>query len=822
MDCLKEDELRGLLAGVTAPADDLAAHLDACGGCRMAMDRLAGIAGARDATAKRLMEALPPTPALVQAMDNLRRIEEQEPDTITEELALLPVVSGYELLERVGQGGMSEVYLAREVKLDRLVAIKFMNKEFASSGQARQRFLREARAAAAVKHDNVIDIYAINDQDKVPFLVMDFVSGSLQERIDKGILELKEILRIGIQTALGLAAAHKQGLVHRDIKPANILLQNGVERVKITDFGLARAVDDASQSQSGIIAGTPAYMSPQQADAESVDHRSDLYSLGAVMYAMATGHPPFRAKSIGEILKLVRTKEPRPIREANPELPEWLERFIAQLMAKAPEKRFNSAGEVAELLTAELAKLQAPKPSLPPSSLKTRWLLLLAGLAGIAALAFVALGVAWALGAFAGATEGSRDGQQEHPSPNTVSEPPFAILAHGERHETVHPTLADAVASARSGDTIEVRGNGPFLTKPISLRRKALAIRAGRGFRPHLLCQPDDPKVNAPLLATGAPLLLEGLELQRVGNPKTEDNTGITVLTSKQAPLHISHCRFIGAKVGAVLDVYGSEDFVLQHSELVGATHTGIYYHNENDRPAILSLENNIMSADAHGLWFYRRLPDKARIQVVARHNTVLTGQSGSPLNFGIGHSLEGVKLAGPKPNMFALKVKGNILQGATTLSFFPADATVPLEDAVALLPALLSIQDEGNLYSPETWFVGAGRAGSKPAHVDRLKTLKEWLKFWGIAEAAAASQLGSASFQGGDVCAKALVPTPQLKPADFRLAVGSPGKGREGKDVGADVDKVGPGNPYEAWKKTKDYADWQKKTQDILAGGKP
>src|SRR5262249_42840754 len=116
------------------------------------------------------------------------------------------------------------------------------------------------------------------------------------ERIDRsGTLELKEVLRIGMQTAVGLAAAHSQGLIHRDIKPANILLENGVERVKITDFGLARAADDTSLSQSGVVAGTPQYMAPEQASGEAVDHRADLFSLGSVLYAMCTGQPPFRA-----------------------------------------------------------------------------------------------------------------------------------------------------------------------------------------------------------------------------------------------------------------------------------------------------------------------------------------------------------------------------------------------------------------------------------------------------------------------------------------------------------------------------------------------
>src|SRR5262249_12343089 len=156
----------------------------------------------------------------------------------------------------------------------------------AISASARQRFVREARAAAAITHDNIIAIYAVEDAGPVPYLVMQFIDGpTLQSKIDcTGPLALQEGLRIGLQIAEGLAAAHRHGLIHRDIKPANILLENGIERVKISDFGLAHAVDEDSQVPSGFIAGTPAYMSPQQARGEQVDHRSDLYSLGTVLY----------------------------------------------------------------------------------------------------------------------------------------------------------------------------------------------------------------------------------------------------------------------------------------------------------------------------------------------------------------------------------------------------------------------------------------------------------------------------------------------------------------------------------------------------------
>jgi len=266
----------------------------------------------------------------------------------------------YEVLDVVGRGGMGIVLRGFDEKLHRVVAIKALAPHLAGSGMARQRFAREARAAAAVSNDHVIAIHAVEEAGPVPYLVMHFVNGqTLQDKLDRtGPPSLKEVLRIGLQIAEGLGAAHKQGLIHRDVKPANILLENGVERVRITDFGLARAADDASLTQSGVIAGTPAYMSPEQAEGKPVDPRSDLFSLGSVLYALCTGHPPFRAGSTVAVLKRVCDDTPRPIREINPEIPGWLEAVIHRLHAKDPAKRFETATEVAQLLGRHLAQLQ--------------------------------------------------------------------------------------------------------------------------------------------------------------------------------------------------------------------------------------------------------------------------------------------------------------------------------------------------------------------------------------------------------------------------------------------------------------------------------
>jgi hypothetical protein len=283
----------------------------------------------------------------------------------------------YDVLRVIGRGGFGIVLKAFDESLHRVVAIKVLSPAYAAIVAARKRFIREARANAAVKNEHIVAIYEVQAEAQPPYLVMELIEGvSLQDKLDtQGPLGVTEILRIGMQIAEGLAAAHKQGLVHRDIKPANILLENGVERVKITDFGLARAVDDASMTQSGTVAGTPMYMSPEQAEGLAVDSRSDLFSLGTVLYAMATGHPPFRASGTHAVLKRVIEAAPRPIRESNPEVPDWLEAFIAKLHAKKPADRFQTAQEVAEALGQGLAHVQQPGNMAAPAMAATvkRW-----------------------------------------------------------------------------------------------------------------------------------------------------------------------------------------------------------------------------------------------------------------------------------------------------------------------------------------------------------------------------------------------------------------------------------------------------------------
>ena len=385
------------LLGDTLPPDQrepYERHLESCPVCQGCLDQSEECRDALLQLARRTGDpTLAPTDAtLIQVLDRLQEVKPADrpvpagpPDLYFLAPAGRPGVLGmlgeYEVQEVIGQGGMGVVLKAYEPALHRLVAVKVLGAAVAGSAVARKRFAREARAAAAVCHDHIVAVHGVHEADGLPYLVMQYVAGeSLQDRLDRsGPLEVEEIVRIGLQTARGLAAAHAQGLIHRDIKPANLLLSEAAAphrtdgtkgahgphpshkfMVKITDFGLARMVDDVGLTQNGVAAGTPEYMAPEQARGEIIDHRADLFSLGSVLYAMCTGASPFRGSTAVSVLRQVSDQTPAPVREFNPDAPAWLEAIIDRLMAKNPADRFQSAAEVASLLEGCLMHLRQP------------------------------------------------------------------------------------------------------------------------------------------------------------------------------------------------------------------------------------------------------------------------------------------------------------------------------------------------------------------------------------------------------------------------------------------------------------------------------
>ena len=274
---------------------------------------------------------------------------------------LLGRLGRYDIEQLIGMGGFGVVFKARDSELNRVVAIKVLAPHLMSSGPARKRFAREAQASAAIVHDHVVAIHDVVAAPNVSYFVMQYVAGeSLQQRVDRdGPLDVKDVLRIASQTAAGLQAAHDQGLIHRDVKPANIMLEDSVDRVVISDFGLARTADDASITRSGVISGTPHYMSPEQARGEGIDHRSDLFSLGSVVYFMCTGHAPFRAPRMMAVLNRICTQRHRELTDTSNDVPNELSAIVNRLLAKDAGERYESAAEVQQDLNQLLRDVQS-------------------------------------------------------------------------------------------------------------------------------------------------------------------------------------------------------------------------------------------------------------------------------------------------------------------------------------------------------------------------------------------------------------------------------------------------------------------------------
>ena len=265
----------------------------------------------------------------------------------------------YRIVDKLGVGGMGEVYLAEDSKLKRRVALKVLPPEMAGDPDRLSRFQREAETIASLSHPNIVTIFSVEETEGIHFLTMERVAGrSINELLPEGGLALDRFLALAIPIADAMASAHEQGIIHRDLKPANVMVTDDGERVKVLDFGLAKLslsrgaaeelgeLPTLAQTQEGMVMGTPHYMSPEQAKGEVVDHRSDIFSLGVMLFEMATGEKPFEGTSAIELLSAVLRDQPPPLTETHPELPGSLDRLVQRCLEKTPDNRYQSAREV--------------------------------------------------------------------------------------------------------------------------------------------------------------------------------------------------------------------------------------------------------------------------------------------------------------------------------------------------------------------------------------------------------------------------------------------------------------------------------------------
>jgi serine/threonine protein kinase/predicted esterase len=384
-------------------------HLSWCKKCRTSLEFAAGSVDdwnkAKDLLAfshevVRSLSDEPSEPQTGVALD-LARYVQLNP---TDDPQRMGRIGSFEVMGVIGRGGMGIVFKAFDPALHRAVAIKVLDPIVARLESSRRRFARESQAMAAIAHEHIVPVYAVDEHHDLPYIVMEYVpGGTLENRLANGKpMTAIEIVRTVLQIAKGLAAAHRVGVIHRDIKPSNILLDTGTERIRVADFGLAREIDDAKQTHSQTLVGTPLYMSPEQVQGDVCDARSDLFSLGSLMVAMCTGKPPFQADMIYATMQKIIHESPADVCSLRNDLPTWMSAMVGRLLAKSREDRFQSADELCTALEEELAVLQCPDGAKEPprSWLNTQQTLvavnrrssLFAALSPLAMLAVLAVG----------------------------------------------------------------------------------------------------------------------------------------------------------------------------------------------------------------------------------------------------------------------------------------------------------------------------------------------------------------------------------------------------------------------------------------------
>ena len=291
---------------------------------------------------------------LAAQLERLQPNSSREPTLVDEAddtaASVWPQLPGFDVLDELGRGGMGVVYRAIQRKLNRVVAIKALRRQFSGSAKARQRLHKEAEAIAHLQHPFIVQLYDVIEHEGEVYLVLEYVRGaSLAARLQKGRLSIEESVRLTRQIAQAMQHAHAHGIIHRDLKPSNVLLTvDGIP--KITDFGLAKRLDDpVSHTQSGTLLGTPDYMAPEQAEGRvrEIGPAADVYSMGCILYEMLTGRPPFRQESMVRLLDAIRFQQPVSPRSLRPEVPPALDAICMRCMRKAPAERYLSAGQLA-------------------------------------------------------------------------------------------------------------------------------------------------------------------------------------------------------------------------------------------------------------------------------------------------------------------------------------------------------------------------------------------------------------------------------------------------------------------------------------------
>ncbi len=503
------------------------------------------------------------------------------------EIRKLSGLSGIRIVRELGRGGMGVVYEGIDDLLNRRVAVKQL---FPSQSKAndKRRLLREAQALAQLRHENILDVYGVALHEGTPVLVQQFVDGqTLEQRLQQDPpIELEECIDFAKQIADGLVAAHSAGVIHRDLKPGNILLQHKTNRLLIADFGLARSQTDLKEQQV-TIAGTPAYMSPEQSLGEPIDHRSDLFSLGVLLYRLVTGKLPFEHQDPREVMRMLQTQECPTAQSVRSDVPIWLSNCIGQLMAKSPSDRIPSARALAELFDQQTIK----KSSKRSSSVIIAWPTLIGG----TSVACLLMGLG-----------GYLYFNRHVPFKSTIEQPllsaspstPSIAQRQGvwiEGDSRQFESLSEAIDLAEDGATIRLAND--LQASRLVVERKRLTIAAAEGTRPRITCQePEEGGAAQFLIRSRSDLTLRGLvvDWRPIEDiPMISDGQYASMIScTLNAKLRLEDCDLTSSQTGAVVGVRG--DVSLHKCSLSGRDYAIGWMAYES----ILELSQCVLKAD--------------------------------------------------------------------------------------------------------------------------------------------------------------------------------------------------------------------------------
>jgi len=699
--CPSDSALRRLGADElpAAAARSLEQHLDDCDRCRARLDALTDVIAVGAA-----LGGPRPGPAdLSHVLDRLRSDGTEVTARVawglpaTDRPGFIGRLGVIEIRREIGRGGMGVVYEGLDPTLNRPVAVKVLSPHLLGDAAARERFLREARAAAALTHEHVVTLHAIDQHAGVPYLVLQYVAGeSLAERLAREPkLPVADVARIGGQVARGLAAAHARGLIHRDVKPANVLLDAETGAVRLTDFGLAKLVGGETITGVGVVAGTPAYMSPEQAAGGAVDARTDLFSLGAVLYTAAAGKPPFDGDSPHAVLFQVREAAPRALADVDPTLPAWFCSIVDRLLEKDPARRVQTAAEAADLLE---------RRPVTPKRPRYAWL---------ATAIVIALGLIAVIALALSNRDASPAVEPSTPESNVPVPAGFVVVATGNRYTS----LWAAAKAAADGDTIEIHGDGPYLERRVEIRGKGLRIRAVPGSRPRIRPAQTGKFVEPHWIHTDSDLTIEGVEIHwpaSADRPALDALFNHAVVHAMGNQLTVRRCQIVCGKP-AVCVVAGGERVEIEDSHFVADDGVGVWWRS----PGGASLKVGRSVFEGTAAVFHSFGPAEAQktdpIAVTLADNTF---------------AAKGV-WAFVYPAVPKVTVRFDSRRNLVSGNYLFGTPTRTTSDAAPSLRGLVVWSEADNVYDRKGNFLAAIRANPWMIIPSELKSLADWNLFW-------------------------------------------------------------------------------------------